>query len=244
MCCDPRTPATVAAPTSPGIHRPAIGPLREVSRARHRLLGGEGRSGTTVVTATLALSCPTESLLVDLDGELPAVLGIAAPTGQGVADWLASDAPAQRARRPRRRRRPHDAADPTRVRRRPGVAALARARRLARPRDQRLRRRGHRRPTTRRPRRTTSAASSSPGPATSRCGGRAPRRAGRTASCSSPSHGAACVRPTSSAPSAPRSSRRSATIPPSPAPSMPACWRPRCSPRAAPARELRRVGAA
>ena len=53
----------------------------------------KGGSGTTVVTATLALSCPTDSLLVDLDGELPAVLGLSEPAGQGVADWLASDAP-------------------------------------------------------------------------------------------------------------------------------------------------------
>jgi hypothetical protein len=53
----------------------------------------KGGSGTTVVAATLALSCPTESLLVDLDGELPAVLGLPEPSGQGVADWLASDAP-------------------------------------------------------------------------------------------------------------------------------------------------------
>ena len=35
----------------------------------------KGGSGTTVVAASLALSCPTDSLLVDLDGELPAVLG-------------------------------------------------------------------------------------------------------------------------------------------------------------------------
>ena len=53
----------------------------------------KGGSGTTVVTATLALSCSTDSLLVDLDGELPAVLGTERPTGQGVADWLCSDAP-------------------------------------------------------------------------------------------------------------------------------------------------------
>jgi hypothetical protein len=53
----------------------------------------KGGSGTTVVAATLALSCPTDSLLVDLDGELPAVLGLPEPSGQGVADWLASDAP-------------------------------------------------------------------------------------------------------------------------------------------------------
>ena len=54
----------------------------------------KGGSGTTVVAATLALACPTDSLLVDLDGELPAVLGLPEPSGQGIADWLASDAPA------------------------------------------------------------------------------------------------------------------------------------------------------
>jgi hypothetical protein len=54
----------------------------------------KGGSGTTVVTATLGLSCTTDSLLVDLAGDLPAVLGVARPPGQGVADWLRSDAPA------------------------------------------------------------------------------------------------------------------------------------------------------
>ena len=54
----------------------------------------KGGSGTTVVAAALALGCPTSSLLVDLDGELPMVLGLPDPGGQGVADWLASDADA------------------------------------------------------------------------------------------------------------------------------------------------------
>jgi hypothetical protein len=54
----------------------------------------KGGSGTTVVTATFALCSPTDSLLVDLAGDLPAVLGVASPPGQGVADWLRSDAPA------------------------------------------------------------------------------------------------------------------------------------------------------
>ena len=53
----------------------------------------KGGSGTTVVAATIALACPTDALLVDLDGELPAVLGLPEPGGQGVADWLASEAP-------------------------------------------------------------------------------------------------------------------------------------------------------
>jgi hypothetical protein len=52
----------------------------------------KGGSGTTVVAATLALASPNDSLLIDLDGELPAVLGLPEPNGQGIADWLASDA--------------------------------------------------------------------------------------------------------------------------------------------------------
>ncbi len=54
----------------------------------------KGGSGTTVVAAALALAGRAESLLVDLDGELPAVLGLPEPGGQGIADWLASDAAA------------------------------------------------------------------------------------------------------------------------------------------------------
>ena len=57
------------------------------------LWAAKGGSGTTVVTASLALSCPTDSLLVDLAGDLPTALGLAAPAGQGIGDWLASDAP-------------------------------------------------------------------------------------------------------------------------------------------------------
>ena len=53
----------------------------------------KGGSGTTVVAATLALATATDSLLIDLDGELPAVLGLPEPAGQGIADWLACDAP-------------------------------------------------------------------------------------------------------------------------------------------------------
>jgi hypothetical protein len=52
----------------------------------------KGGSGTTVVAAGLALAAP-KGVLVDLAGELPAALGIAEPAGQGLAEWLASDAP-------------------------------------------------------------------------------------------------------------------------------------------------------
>ena len=54
----------------------------------------KGGSGTTVVAAALALGSPTDSLLIDLDGELPAALGVPEPSGQGLSDWFASDAAA------------------------------------------------------------------------------------------------------------------------------------------------------
>ena len=52
----------------------------------------KGGSGTTVVTAALALGFRRHSLLVDLDGELPAVLGMPDPDRPGIDDWLRSDA--------------------------------------------------------------------------------------------------------------------------------------------------------
>jgi len=51
----------------------------------------KGGSGTTVVATALALSSLRPSLLVDLDGETPAVLGVPEPDRPGVAEWLASD---------------------------------------------------------------------------------------------------------------------------------------------------------
>lgn len=51
----------------------------------------KGGSGTTVVAASMALASPRPSLLVDLDGELPAVLGLPEPLRPGVGDWLATD---------------------------------------------------------------------------------------------------------------------------------------------------------
>jgi len=52
----------------------------------------KGGSGTTVVSAALALvlSQQRPTLLVDLAGDAPAALGMAEPSGPGVADWLAS----------------------------------------------------------------------------------------------------------------------------------------------------------
>jgi hypothetical protein len=60
----------------------------------------KGGSGTTVVAASLALllarTDAAGALLVDLAGDLPAALGLAEPSGLGLADWLAagSDVPA------------------------------------------------------------------------------------------------------------------------------------------------------
>ena len=52
----------------------------------------KGGSGTTVVTAALALSTGQPTLLVDLAGDLPAVFGLPDPDGPGVHDWLRSEA--------------------------------------------------------------------------------------------------------------------------------------------------------
>jgi hypothetical protein len=51
----------------------------------------KGGSGTTVVATALALTSQRPSLLVDLDGEIPVVLGLPEPDRPGVAEWLASD---------------------------------------------------------------------------------------------------------------------------------------------------------
>ncbi|MFP5489543.1 MAG: hypothetical protein ACLGHQ_14720 [Acidimicrobiia bacterium] len=56
----------------------------------------KGGSGTTVVTATLALSCRTPTLLVDLAGDLPMALGLPTPEGPGLGEWSSSTAPASR----------------------------------------------------------------------------------------------------------------------------------------------------
>ena len=53
----------------------------------------KGGSGTTVVACIRAIDSVGPVLLVDLDGDIPAMLGLAEPDRPGVADWLASDAP-------------------------------------------------------------------------------------------------------------------------------------------------------
>lgn len=54
----------------------------------------KGGSGTTVVAASLALLLAERSpggvVLVDLAGDVPAVLGLPEPASPGVADWLAA----------------------------------------------------------------------------------------------------------------------------------------------------------
>lgn len=56
----------------------------------------KGGSGTTVVSVALAgmLARPPSSgaLLADLGGDVPAVLGMAEPSGPGLGEWLASGA--------------------------------------------------------------------------------------------------------------------------------------------------------
>lgn len=56
----------------------------------------KGGSGTTVVAAglaaVLARSSSSGAVLVDLAGDVPAVLGLPEPDGPGVAEWLAAGA--------------------------------------------------------------------------------------------------------------------------------------------------------
>jgi len=54
----------------------------------------KGGSGTSTVSALLALSAQRPVTLVDLDGDLAAILGVAHGDRPGVADWAASGTPA------------------------------------------------------------------------------------------------------------------------------------------------------
>ena len=53
----------------------------------------KGGSGTTVVACTCAIDSAGPVLLIDLDGDIPAMLGLAEPERPGVVDWLRSGAP-------------------------------------------------------------------------------------------------------------------------------------------------------
>lgn len=56
----------------------------------------KGGSGTTVVAATIAVTSNRPTLVVDLAGDLPIVLGHPVPPSPGLGDWAASTAPAER----------------------------------------------------------------------------------------------------------------------------------------------------
>jgi len=53
----------------------------------------KGGSGTTVVAAGLALDSARPSALLDVDGDLPMILGVPEPAGQGLSHWFDSGAP-------------------------------------------------------------------------------------------------------------------------------------------------------
>ena len=206
---------------------PLWAPPREVSRARHRLLGGEGRQRHHRRRRHPRPRLPHRLAARRPRRRAPCRPRTARARRPGRRRLAGFRRPARRARRPRRLRRPHHPPDPPRVRvpdRR--VDSVGRAGGLAGHAPRADRRRRH--PPAARPcSTTTSAACSSPGPATWPCGGPSPSRADPTASCSSSSPGGRCARPTSARASARRSWPRSATTRPSPAPSTPDCSPPR-----------------
>lgn len=53
----------------------------------------KGGSGTSVTVAAMALVAGPDTLLIDLAGDLPDVLGLPAGAGPGIGDWFGSDAP-------------------------------------------------------------------------------------------------------------------------------------------------------
>lgn len=53
----------------------------------------KGGSGTTVLTTTAALATDRATLVVDLAGDVPLVLGLPSPDRPGVGDWLAGSGP-------------------------------------------------------------------------------------------------------------------------------------------------------
>jgi hypothetical protein len=84
---------TVASPTSP--MNPPEGLRPNWGNVMVTLCwAAKGGSGTTVVASTLALRSSHPSVLVDLDGEVPAALGLPEPDRPGVGDWLATSTPA------------------------------------------------------------------------------------------------------------------------------------------------------
>ena len=50
--------------------------------------GGVGTSVVAAATALMSAADGVATLLVDLDGDQPAILGLASSSGPGVGDWL------------------------------------------------------------------------------------------------------------------------------------------------------------
>ncbi|MFK7917934.1 MAG: hypothetical protein AB8G14_07645 [Ilumatobacter sp.] len=53
----------------------------------------KGGSGTTIVACLRAIDTIGPTLLIDLEGDVPGMLGLAEPARPGVLEWLASNAP-------------------------------------------------------------------------------------------------------------------------------------------------------
>ena len=88
-------PAVTVPPADiPHVPGPRCGPLVLGASLLTICCSVKGGSGTSVVTALLALHPKRDTVLVDLDGDGPAVLGLTPPAGQGLSDWFESDAPA------------------------------------------------------------------------------------------------------------------------------------------------------
>ncbi|MEO6653532.1 MAG: hypothetical protein ABIP17_12845 [Ilumatobacteraceae bacterium] len=56
----------------------------------------KGGSGTTVFATVKALTSPTDTLLIDLAGDVLPILGLPDPDGPGLHDWLRSESPVSR----------------------------------------------------------------------------------------------------------------------------------------------------
>jgi hypothetical protein len=89
----------------PGADRPVSASYHPDGRSRENpppenqttmCWSAKGGSGTTVIVASLGLCALSPVTLIDLAGDLPAVLGIAEPAGPGILEWLLSEAPIER----------------------------------------------------------------------------------------------------------------------------------------------------
>jgi hypothetical protein len=84
-------------PLIPGYHPDSYSRHNQPSPTQTTMCwSAKGGSGTTVIVASLGLCSLPPVTLVDLAGDLPAVLGIAEPAGPGILEWLQSDASTER----------------------------------------------------------------------------------------------------------------------------------------------------